>query len=121
MFSTKYMKFKATLTALVVAMLLTVGISSPAMAAQPVHQSVSAAQSATVRVGTITPGSGLCVSAINGSRASVYVAAFALGYCPTWSFLQTPWGRNAVNWALNYYCKVPWLVRAATWGQYSRC
>lgn len=121
MLSSKYLKFKTTLTALVVTTLLLVGVGSPATAAQPLHSAVAAVQSTTVHVSTITPGSGLCVGAINGSRASVHVAAFALGYCPTWSFLQTPWGRNAVNWALNYYCKVPWLVRAATRGQYSRC
>lgn len=39
-------------------MLLMAEISSPAMAAQPMQQSVAAAQSATVRVSTITPGIG---------------------------------------------------------------
>jgi hypothetical protein len=121
--STKNVRFMLTAICLALSMLL--GFSSPASASpSAITASASIQQVAPttqVRVSTITPGAGLCVGAINGSRASVYVAAFALGYCPTWTMLQTSWGRAAVNWALNSYCQVPWLVRLATNGQYSRC
>jgi hypothetical protein len=116
---------RVILTAVLLALSMLMSFSSPASASPAAITAPAAVHQVTpttqVNVSTITPGAGLCVGAINGSRASALVAAFALGYCPTWTMLQTSWGRSAVNWALNSYCKVPWLVRLATNGQYSRC
>jgi hypothetical protein len=62
-----------------------------------------------------------CVSLIGGAR-NVYVAAFALGYCPSVVVFQTTsWGRAFINWIDNGVCRVPWLVSAITGGRISTC
>jgi len=53
---------------------------------------------------------------------SLQVLAFFLGYCPTtWVLENTAWGRSVANHVVSVLCKQPWVVRAATWGQFDRC
>jgi uncharacterized membrane protein len=49
----------------------------------------------------------------------MFVAAFAIGYCPSVFSLQgTSWGRAFVNWIDNGLCRIPW---AATGGRFTSC
>lgn len=126
------------LSAVVAAMLLAVtflvgaalpsgaAVSTPSSSASVVmasaqlsHTVASKPQVATFRgaVPAAWGGATVCL----GGAANMYVAAFMLGYCPTWIALQSPWGRSFMNWVVNSACKSPWIVRAATGGRYSRC
>lgn len=66
-------------------------------------------------------GTTVCSVAATGGYKNWMVAGFALGFCPTWGFFQTSWGRSVASWVSNVGCKMPWFVWAATGGRATRC
>lgn len=118
--------FKALVVTLVVSAMLMLGVSSPASAASPaavtssVHTVVSHSI-APVAARPMVNGTALCSAAATGGYRFAVVAAFAIGYCPTWGFFQTSWGRSVGNYVTNVACHMPWFVWAASGGRFTTC
>lgn len=116
----KHLKTLVAVLAVVASLLF--GTISPASAAEPAH-AVAAVSSlaAPTQIGATVNGTTICKGAVTAGYKSMYVAAFALGFCPTWGFFQTSWGRQVGNWVTNVACRMPWFVWAATGGRWTRC
>jgi hypothetical protein len=67
---------------------------------------------ATVPAGCMTP-----------VAANVYGMAFRISFCGTYLLLETPWGARWTESLSGAICRYSpsWLIRAITWGRYSRC
>lgn len=116
------LRLKALITAFVVIGTLLFGVAAPASAVAPASATTSVSSAA---VHTLVPtginGKTVCSVAVTGGYKNWMVAGFALGFCPTWGFFQTPWGKNVANWVTNVGCRMPWFVSAATGGRATRC
>lgn len=124
-------RLKAFVAAVAVVATLLLGVPSPAVAAPAhsitfvtatTHQPLTAAahQIVPARAGTAINGTTICKGAITAGYKIIYIAAFAIGFCPTWGFFQTPWGRAVGNWVTTVACKLPYYVWAAT-GRWTTC
>lgn len=91
-------------------------ISQQASSAMAVGATSSVAPQSAGRI-SVSSGVGLC-----GSRTTqIHVMAFIFGFCAGNVFLTTPVGKSMMKSIVNGACKVPWIVKAATWGKLSRC
>ena len=117
--------FKTVIAVLAVVAALVFGTITPASAAEPVHTVTAVttvtAQAAPAYAPASLNGTQICSTAITVGYKVIYVAAFALGFCPTWGFFQTPWGRRVGVWVTNVACRMPWFVWAATGGRWTTC
>jgi hypothetical protein len=116
------------LTALLVGTGLTLGLgAAPSIAAAP--GSISANHimtTAPTSIATTAAKSSInpygCGALVTLGYKQMYVAAFALGYCPSVFVLQgTSWGRAFISWIDDGLCRVPWIVWLATGGRYTSC
>jgi hypothetical protein len=115
-------QLKAFLTVLAVLAALLLGSVSPASASAPTQSTaVVTTQAAPAAVGTVIDGTKVCGGLVSAGYKSIYVAAAAIGFCPTWGFFQTGWGRQVGNWVTNVGCRMPWFVWAATGGRWTKC
>lgn len=113
---------KTVIAVLALVASLIFGTISPASAAEPVHTVTAVTtQAAPAYVPASLNGTQICSTAITVGYKVIYVAAFALGFCPTWGFFQTPWGRRVGVWVTNVACRMPWFVWAATGGRWTTC
>lgn len=113
------LRLKALITAFAVIGTLLFGVAAPA-SASPAATSISVAAVHTAVPAQIN-GTTVCSVAATGGYKNWMVAGFALGYCPTWGFFQTPWGKTVARWVTNVGCWMPWFVWAATGGRATRC
>lgn len=115
-------QLRAFITVLAVLATLLLGSVSPASASEPTRISaIVTTQTAPVVVPTTINGTKVCGGLVSAGYKVIYVAAAAIGFCPTWGFFQTAWGRQVGNWVTNVGCKMPWFVWAATGGRWTQC
>ena len=115
----KTTKFTIAAAALVATAALTLCTVGPAQAS-PTSSVVST--SASARAVAVVPTINWygCPGLV--ATAKWQVAAFAIGYCPSIWFLQsTTAGWAVTNAVVNGACRVPWIVRVATFGRFSTC
>lgn len=113
---------KTIFTVLAVLAALMLGSVGPASASVPTPSTVAVTtHAAPTAVGAVIDGTKVCGGLVSAGYKSIYVGAAAIGFCPTWGFFQTGWGRQVGSWVTNVGCRMPWFVWAATGGRWTTC